>query len=54
MLNDSRVRQARALIDDARVILSELGDEIIGNNHLDAALFSLNVSIRHLNILEAS
>lgn len=53
-MKDSRIGHARALIDDARVILSELGDEIVGNNHLDAALFSLNVSIRHLNILEAS
>lgn len=54
VVNDSRIGHARALIDDARTILTELGDEIVGNNQLEAARFSLNVSIKHLNILEAS
>ena len=52
-MNDTRIRQARALIADARTILAELSDEI-SNNNLEASRFSLNVSIKHLNILEAS
>lgn len=53
-MKDSRIGHARALIDDAREILAELGDEIVGNNNLDAARFSANVTIAQLNILEAS
>jgi hypothetical protein len=51
-MNDTRIRQARALIDDARTILAELADEVTDNN-LEAARFSLNVSLRHLSILES-
>jgi hypothetical protein len=28
-----------------------LGEEIVGDNHLDAARFAASVSISHLNIL---
>jgi hypothetical protein len=52
-MDDSRIRHAKALVDDARTILSEIADEITDNT-LEAARFSLNVSIQHLNILEAS
>jgi hypothetical protein len=52
-MDDTRIRRANALIDDARTILAELSDELVDNN-LEAARFSLNVSLRHLNILEAS
>lgn len=54
MMVDSRIGHARALIDDARTILTELADELHGNNALEAARFSLNLSIKQLNILEAS
>jgi len=52
MMDDSRIRRAKADIDDARTILCELADELTDNN-LEAARFALNVSIQHLNILEA-
>jgi hypothetical protein len=52
-VNDTRIRRARALIDDAHVILAEMGAELSDNN-LEAARFSLNVSLKHLNILEAT
>jgi hypothetical protein len=52
VLDDSRIRRARALIDDAQAILAELADELTDNN-LEAARFSLNLSLRHLSILEA-
>jgi hypothetical protein len=52
VLDDSRIRRARALIDDARTVLAELGDELTDNN-LEAARLSLNVSLKHLSILEA-
>jgi hypothetical protein len=52
-MDDSRIRHAKALVDDARTILSEIADEITDNS-LEAARFSLNVSIKQLNILEAS
>jgi len=51
-MDDSRIRRAKADIDDARTILCELADELDDDN-LEAARFALNVSIQHLNILEA-
>jgi len=51
-MDDSRIRRAKAEIDDARTTLAELADELTDNN-LEAARFALNVSIQHLNIMEA-
>ena len=53
-MKDSRIGYARALIDDARTVLAELSDEMSHNNNLEAARFSLNVSIKQLNVLEAT
>jgi hypothetical protein len=53
MNDDTRIRQAKAAIDDARTILAEIADEI-DSDPLEAARVSLNVSLCHLNILEAS
>lgn len=53
-MDDSRIRYARELVGDAHTILTELAEEIHADNNLEAARFSLNVSIKHLNILEAS
>jgi hypothetical protein len=53
-MDDTRIRQAKALVDDARTLLTELADEVVGNNNLEAARFSCNVAVQHLNILEAS
>lgn len=59
-MDDTRIRQARAWIDDARTslqealeILTAFSDEVT-NNHVDAAKISANVAIAHLNLLEAT
>lgn len=52
-MDDTRTRQARALIDDARTLLNEILDEICADN-LEAAKQSLNVALKHIHIWEAS
>jgi len=52
-MNDSRLRQAASLIDDARCLLADVADGI-RSDPLEAAHLSLNLALRHLEILEAS
>jgi hypothetical protein len=54
VLNDSRIRQAKAAVDDARTLAADLADELPNNNHLTAARFSLNCALQHLKRFEDS
>lgn len=53
-MNDTRIQQTNALIDDARTILAELSEELPQGrdlNQVDAARCALNVALRHLATL---
>lgn len=50
-MTDSRLKQAEILIDDARTLLADMAEEGFGGDQLEAARCSLNVSLRHLQIL---
>jgi hypothetical protein len=53
-VDDTRIIQTRSLIQDAQQVLSGLAEEIVGNDNLEAARFSLLITLRHLKILEGS
>lgn len=50
-MSDSRIIQARAAIDDARVTLADLSEQI-HNDQLYAARCSLNLTLRYLDMVE--
>lgn len=52
-MTDSRTRQMAALIDDARTIAADMGEEGLATNRLAALAWSLRVSLRHIELLEA-
>lgn len=49
-MSDTRVSQTAALVDDGRTLLREIAQERDLPEHLQSALFALNVAVSHLEI----